>query len=333
MFGRKRRLEAENAELRQWLAHLGGMEAVDLAVQLERLRDELQSVRQQVETAGARLAQTNAMLVHADETAMLQEAGVYDFLHPLDDAVAYKSRLSDLQKTIKQMIKNGVAVVGTTHWQVNGSLQEGRRMVRDFSRLMLRAYNAEADKCVQTVRPARLPATIDRLGKVRESIARLGRTMSIQITDAYHAARLEEIRLTADYRAKQEEEKERLRAERERQREEAAAQREFEREKNRLAKERSHYRSALSRLRAQGDDEAVREMEAKLSEIETAFRDLRSREANIRAGYVYVISNVGSFGADVVKIGMTRRLEPENRVRELGDASVPFKFDTHALIF
>ena len=57
------------------------------------------------------------------------------------------------------------------------------------------------------------------------------------------------------------------------------------------------------------------------------------RAANIRAGYVYVISNIGSFGENMIKIGMTRRLDPRDRIRELGDAWVPFKFDVHAFIF
>ncbi|MER6176434.1 GIY-YIG nuclease family protein [Streptosporangium sp. NPDC001681] len=70
---------------------------------------------------------------------------------------------------------------------------------------------------------------------------------------------------------------------------------------------------------------------AKLEEIGTAVSDVEAREAGVRAGHV--ISNVGAFGEDIVKIGMTRRLEPEDRVRELGDASVPFEFDTHALVF
>jgi hypothetical protein len=71
----------------------------------------------------------------------------------------------------------------------------------------------------------------------------------------------------------------------------------------------------------------------KLSEIGAAIAGVEAREANVRAGYVYVISNVGAFGPGMVKIGMTRRLDPEDRVRELGDASVPFRFDTHALVF
>ena len=62
-------------------------------------------------------------------------------------------------------------------------------------------------------------------------------------------------------------------------------------------------------------------------------KDIDYREANQRAGYVYIISNIGAFGENVYKIGMTRRLDPQDRVDELGDASVPFNFDVHAMIF
>ena len=75
------------------------------------------------------------------------------------------------------------------------------------------------------------------------------------------------------------------------------------------------------------------ELENHLSDIDKAIKDIDYREANQRAGYVYVISNIGAFGENVFKIGMTRRLEPQDRVDELGDASVPFNFDVHAMIF
>ena len=75
------------------------------------------------------------------------------------------------------------------------------------------------------------------------------------------------------------------------------------------------------------------ELETELSNIDKSIKDIDYREANQKAGYVYVISNVGSFGENIYKIGMTRRLEPQDRVDELGDASVPFKFDVHAMIF
>ena len=110
-------------------------------------------------------------------------------------------------------------------------------MIRDFSKLMLRAYNAEADNLVRTLRPHNLASAIARLTKTRETIARLGATMDIRVTDVYHQWRVYELELTADYLTKVEEEKQQLREERERQREEEKARREFEAEKARLAKE------------------------------------------------------------------------------------------------
>ncbi|HWV87452.1 MAG TPA: GIY-YIG nuclease family protein [Capillimicrobium sp.] len=157
--------------------------------------------------------------------------------------------------------------------------------------------------------------------------------MRIQINPQYHQLRVAELELTADYLAKKEEEKERERAERERLREERRVQQEMERERQRLEKEQAHYRNALAALEAQGDEEGAARLREHLEEIDRAIADVDYRVANIRAGYVYVISNVGAFGENVVKIGLTRRLDPLDRVRELGDASVPFRYDVHALFF
>jgi hypothetical protein len=157
--------------------------------------------------------------------------------------------------------------------------------------------------------------------------------MAIRVAEDYHWLRVQEIELTADYLMKVEEEKERIRAERERQREEEAARRDFEREKARLAKEQAHYEAAYRAAVANGDEAAAAELRDKLAEIGAAIEGVEARAANIRAGYVYVISNIGSFGEQMVKIGMTRRLDPLDRVRELGDASVPFRFDVHAVVF
>lgn len=197
-------------------------------------------------------------------------------------------------------------------------------MVRDFSKLMLRAYNADADYAVRTMKPHRLTSLVDRLYKSRETIAKLGATMNIRISDAYHDARVRELQLTADSLQKKEEEREAQREIRAREWEEAAAQRELDREREKLQKEQRHYQAALDRLRVRGDVDAVAEMEAKLAEIEQALSSVEARAANIRAGYVYVISNIGAFGECMVKIGMTRRLEPLERIYELSGAAAPF---------
>lgn len=311
--------------------------------ELQRQADgELQAAAARADAARAAAAEAEARLhdarqriVVVQDTALLQEVGIYEYHHVLADAVAYKSALSDLTDKIKATASRGNAVRGNTSWTVNGSAAQGRKMVGDFSKLMLRAYNAEADYAVRCMRPHRLHSLSERLDKSRATIARLGGTMNIAITEEYHRLRVRELELTADFLAKQEEEKERRRALREQQREEEKLQREIARERARLAKERDQYHGALARLRGAGghDPEAAAELESKLAEIDSAMSAVDAREANIRAGYVYVISNLGAFGDQIVKIGMTRRLEPMDRVNELGDASVPFRFDVHALIF
>jgi hypothetical protein len=334
LFGRgKRQLEEENERLRQHLNRLMGMDAATVAAESASLQTSLQAARTELQSLQSRMAQLNADLVRTSIEAELQEVGIYAYQHPLTDAVAYKAQLADLNDQIKAAVRGDRAVEAATGWTVNGSAAEGRKMVREYTKLMLRAYNAEADNCVARVQPHRLHTTIERLSKVAETIARLGRTMSIRISPEYHQLRVHEVQLTADYRAKLDEEKERIREERERQREERQAALEFEREKARLAKEQAHYRAALAKLAANDDPAAIASVEEKLREIGEAIAGVEAREANIRAGYVYVISNVGAFGANMVKIGMTRRLDPDDRIRELGDASVPFRFDVHALIF
>jgi hypothetical protein len=206
-------------------------------------------------------------------------------------------------------------------------------MVRDFSKLMLRAYNAEADNLVRGLKPYKLDSAIDRLTKVTETIARLGQTMDLRISNEYHRLRIKELELTADYREKAAQEKEREREERARLKEERKAQQEMERERARLEKERQHFANALETLLEKGDNEGAARLRAQLDEVDGKISDVDYRAANVRAGYVYVISNLGSFGKEIIKVGMTRRIDPMDRVRELGDASVPFKFDVHALFF
>jgi hypothetical protein len=358
-------LQRENSELGQEIERLRkrvvdllGMSADDRAAAADKARQEAQDRVEQVraELTGlsmqaaeaekardAALAEASritgdldvarAQIVATNEVAALQEVGIYEYRHPLQDAVAYKSRLADVKDRMKAMVTARTAVLSATSWTVNGSAQQGTAMIREVSNLMLRAYNAEADNCVRTLRPHTLQSAIVRLGKARDTIARLGKTMSIQINDSYHGYRLLELELTADYLVKQEEEKDRIRAERERQKEEEAARRDFEREKARLLKEQAHYSTALARMHALGDAEGAGEMQVHLDQLAESIAAVDRRAANVRAGYVYVISNIGSFGENMVKIGMTRRLDPQDRIRELSDASVPFKFDVHAFIF
>jgi hypothetical protein len=338
-------ISIERDELRGQLNRLGALTVVELEAKKAGLESavhqlELQRARlreaERAETMSwqQRLSEIKEAIVATEDLALLQEAGIYQYRHPLTDAVAYESALKTLDTQIKDMTrKDGGSILATTSWTVNGSVVEGRAMVRDFSKLMLRAFNAEADNLVRGLKPYKLAGAIERLQKVASTIEKLGKTMQIRIAPAYLSLRVRELELTADFLSKQAEEKESERLERERLREERKVQQEIARERARLEKEKSHYANALDALVKKGDTSAAERLRTEIGELEKAIQDVDYRAANIRAGYVYVISNIGSFGEKMVKVGLTRRLDPTERIKELSDASVPFNFDIHAVFF
>jgi hypothetical protein len=270
-------------------------------------------------------------VVELNDERVLQDVGIYRYHHPLENALAYRERLDDLAARVAKMIKAGAAIEKSNMFTFDGSLAKGRAMTNDLAKLMLRAYNAEAENVVRSLRAGNTVTAIKRLDAARTAIAKLGKMMEMHIGDAFHALRIEEIELTADFLMKKEEEREAVRAERERLREERKVELELAAARERLEKERSHIVTVIEKVRADGSSDPG--LERKLADIDSAIAQNDYRTANIRAGYVYVISNRGAFGGHVVKIGLTRRLEPLERIYELGDASVPFRYDVHAIFF
>lgn len=323
----KLRLEGEVADLSARLAK-------DYQNHVDRIDAERAASTAALAEAKVQLEAVRKTVIQTEDLAALQEAGVYKYRHPLSDAVKYEQELALLETEIKEMTrKDGGAVLATSQWSVNGSEAQGKAMVRDFSKLMLRAFNAEADNLVRGLKPFKVASAIERLEKVSGTIEKLGKTMSIRISTPYLQLRVRELELTADFLQKEAEEKEAERLERERLREERKVEAEIERERAKLEKEKQHYTNALAALVEKGDTEGAARIETQMADVNRALADVDYRAANIRAGYVYVISNIGSFGEEMVKVGMTRRLDPMDRIRELSDASVPFNFDVHALFF
>lgn len=295
---------------------------------LRILKAENETLRSQIEKI--RSASTQDVVVLDDE-AVLQEVGIYRYHHPLEDAVAYKERLQELSTRIATVVKVGEAIEMSNMFTFDNSLAKGRKMTSDLSKLMLRAYNAEADNCIRALRLANVATAKNRLERSRTTIARLGRMMEMHISDKFHELRVEEIELTADFLMKKQEEREAAREERARLREQRKVEQELTAERELLEKERSHLLNAIEALKASGSIDE--DLQRRLAEVGDAIAQNDFRAANIRAGYVYVISNRGVFGPGVVKIGLTRRLEPLDRIGELSGASVPFRFDVHALFF
>ena len=336
----KGKIEELNNEINRLNALVEGLSQFG-ALGLLEIQGEISKIEQQKVEASLSLnnlekeiAETKASLIETQEIAMLQEVGVYQYTSVLDTASGYSEKIAEIRSSIKERnIANGGAIRAAQGWTVNGSTAEGSKMVKEFSKLMLRAYNGEVDDAIRTLKPFKLQAAVDRVNKVEQSIEKLGKTMQIEIDDSYHKLRVEEIRLTADFLAKKEEEKELQKEERLRLKEEEKAQKEFEREKEKLNKELMHHQAVLAKADETGNLKVIEEAKAKIAEVESSISGVEERVANIRTGYVYVISNIGSFGESVLKIGLTRRIDPEERIQELSDASVPFKFDIHAIIF
>ena len=203
------------------------------------------------------------------------------------------------------------------------------------------AFNSQCDDIVAHITITNHQRSIEKIHKLRDSVSKLGSFMGLSISPHYVNLKVCEVNLALDFMQKKQEEKERLRELREQEREEKAVRKEIEEAKKKLEKEQKHYQNALeiiiSQLKKDPDNTELLEkkklLENDIAETNKAMQDVDYRQANIKAGYVYVISNIGAFGENIYKIGMTRRLEPMDRVDELGDASVPFKFDVHALIF
>jgi len=180
-----------------------------------------------------------------------------------------------------------------------------------------------------------------RIRKAAQAISDLEKLQQCFIADEYVKLKILELRLAHEYEEKLQDEKEEQRRIREQQREEERELRELEREKKEADRQEQRYQEALEKARAdvQRTQGAAHErLNLKIAELERALAEAQDRQRSIsqaqltKSGHVYVISNIGSFGEHVFKIGMTRRLIPQERIDELGDASVPFEFDVHAII-
>lgn len=282
-----------------------------------------------------------AEIIQLDGDIAVQSFGLYRPHFNFCNSEIYKKRLDELRQYQKELIKNDMAATGATGWAVNNDLKKGQKMVSDMKKLLLRAFNTECDELVAKVKYNNYEACLKRITSSCEAISKLGAIMSVAITDRYRDLKIEELQLAFEYAQKKQQEKEEQQALKAQMREEAKLQKEIEEERKKLEKEQNHYANAIAKLNKQLAEDPNNpdllskkaELEKSAEEIEHAIKDVDYRAANKRAGYVYVISNIGAFGENIYKIGMTRRLDPMERVDELGDASVPFNFDVHAMIF
>jgi hypothetical protein len=293
---------------------------------------ELRKVREELEVTVKSLTEDLDVMDH----------GVYKPHFDFTTSEEYKRAMESVYAEKKAAISSGTAATCSRDWVVDGSKVEGRKMTKQNTKVMVRAFNSEVEAAVANVSWSNVKTMETRVLRAFEVINKNGESSAISIGRDYLALSLKELRLAFEYQQKKQDEKEEQRRIREEMREEEKVRQECEKAEKEAQDEALRYQKALARAQEELRDAHGAEMEAanaKVEELQRALAEALAKKARAiaqaqltRMGHIYVISNIGSFGENVLKIGMTRRLVPKERIDELGDASVPFSFDIHAMI-
>lgn len=273
----------------------------------------------------------------------LMSNGLYEPKYDFGTSDQYKDMIKSIRSRQKELIKRKKAIPPNYNWTINNNRQAGKAFINRTIRISLRAFNGECDSVISKVRWNNVERMELRIEKSKDAIDKFLGSHDMQISDDYLISKLHELHAVHEYLEKIKEEKDEIRRIRAEEREEKKVLQEIENAKKEAEKEEKIYNKALDKARQQlgilsGKDlvkhqEQIQLLEQKLEEALAKKERAISRAQLTKSGHVYIISNIGSFGSGIFKIGLTRRLEPEIRVRELGGASVPFGFDIHAMIF
>lgn len=311
--------------------------------EIEKYKKDCANLRIALSNLQRQKVQIESEIIDLNQTVFAQEFGLYEPRYDFQSVDKFKDALKSVRAKQKIVIKRCEQDARDSNWEVNGSKAEGRKLTVSMAKSLLTGFNFSCDEIIRKVKVANIEKSLEAIEKQAEKISKFGNVVGVRIPYEYIRLKKDEARISYEYAQFKEREKERVRELKEQEREARKLAKEIADKRKKLEKERKQYQmeldTVLSQLKTADEDsrsalEAKKsELEGELGEISKAKEDVDYREANQKAGYVYVISNVGAFGEDIYKIGMTRRLDPMERVRELGDASVPFNFDVHALIF
>jgi hypothetical protein len=336
-------------------------DVIDIDSAVATRKDELVSINQSIErlraeheTQEAQLSQdySNKRAIYENllrEISILEENlenisyGLYKPHYDFGTSDEFKKNIEAIRERQKQLIKNDMATYCAVKWTVSDSKGEGTKMTKHYSKLMLRAFNGECDAAIAKVSWSNIGNMEARIERAYDAFNKLGATHQIVLTKEYYDLKVEELRLEFELEEKLHQEKEEQRRIRQQMREEEKALREMEKARKDAEDEEERYDKALEKAKADVANSTGKELDAlneKIKALEESLQKARERKERAisqaqltKSGHIYIISNIGSFGDHVYKIGMTRRLEPLERVNELGDASVPFDFDVHAMIY
>lgn len=270
----------------------------------------------------------------------LDECGFYTDLNQLvftyGTSQEYKQAIQENLNAQKEMITKNLVCKWGTVWTVEGSTRKGETMMKDTSKMTIRCFNAECNAIIEHMNRTTLEKVNEKIKKSFDQINKLQKTRNMSMDEKYLELKLEQAKLVYEQQLKNKEERELEAQRRAELREQEKLEKEIQKEKDKALKEKQQYLKEMARLAKQKEQtqellDRIAELEAQVNSIDETIDNLDERgSVQCKAGWVYVISQPGS---EDVKIGTTRRLDPHERIKELGSASVPFKFNTHAVLF
>ena len=298
----------------------------------------------QISNLDKKIKDLNSQLVNVSDEIMYEDYGLYKPRYDFANSSAYKGKLSEVRSNQKEMIKNGDAGTIFNPMTLDGSEAKGRSMQKKNIKQLVRSFNGECEAAINKVTKSNIEMIEKRVTRSFEQLNKLNESNGVRLTANYLDSKLDEAHIALEYALKKEQEKELLREQRQREKEERQAQREYAQERAKYEKDETHFQQAKdllqNKINNSKSDVEIESLKRKLADLQDKISDIQAKKVklsdraeNPTAGYVYIISNIGSFGQNVYKIGVTRRLDPMDRINELSSASVPFKFDVHALIF
>lgn len=318
-------------------------------VKKHQLSTDTVELSREVKSLESKISKLKAIYIEEDEKVLYQSFGIYKPYYDFEKSDIYKEKLKEITAKQKALVKDDSAFNYTSEYTINGSPKKGKKMQQSFAKFGMTTFNLECTTAIKNVKFNNFEQMETKIERSFTKVNKGLESFSIEIRKENLALKMEELHLSFEYakikQQEREEEQEVRRLQREEEAELKRIQKEVDAERRKLEKERYHFEQAIlekqKQLKMSKTEEDIKALEVELLGLQVQINNVDEQNEHLddklevknKAGYVYIISNLGAYGEDVYKIGVTRRANPDDRVKELSGASVPFKFDTHALIF
>jgi hypothetical protein len=308
-------------------------------------KKEIETLERKIELLENNYKQSHSVLSNLEKEINAHEAvldvfdfGLYEPFYDFEKSETYRTELLKILENQKALIRDEKAVVCNVNWSVDGSLSKGKANSKNFMKLVLRAFNSECNALIANVSWNSVVQIKERIEKSFELINKVAEQSAVQIQKEYLDLKLQELFLEYEFQLKEQKEREIAKKQAAKQKEADRIHRQYET----AVKQLSSYQTQIEDVKLNlntSTGSVLHLLQKKFKNLEIKIKEAIVRKdkmellvKNSDVGYVYIASNIGSFGENIYKIGITKSLKPLSSINSLSSA-VPFPFDVHGLIF